>query len=89
MARREDFDVWYDKFKPEENEDGSIKLYETYGKDLSYVTHIADNQHGRLWTIVDCDGKLYLTPGFRYVNRINYVVCKNNWNEKTRDYYYG
>lgn len=32
-----------------------------------------------VWTIVDCDGKLYLLPGYHFVNRINWVLTKNPW----------
>jgi len=27
-----------------------------------------------LWTAVDCDGELYLTNGYHYVNRMYYVI---------------
>ena len=27
------------------------------------------------WTLVDCDGTLYLTPGLRLVNRLGYLRC--------------
>lgn len=45
----------------------------------------------RVWTIVDCDGTLYVTPGFRIVNRIDYVVCERPWtddDESQPDYVY-
>jgi len=44
-----------------------------------------------VWTIVDCDGKLYVSPGFHYVNRIDYVLCGNPWtddDERQPDYRY-
>jgi hypothetical protein len=34
-----------------------------------------------VWTIVDCDGKLYVSPGFHLVNRIDYVLCRNPWTD--------
>lgn len=34
-----------------------------------------------VWTIVDCDGALYATPGFRFVNRFAYVVCAKPWTD--------
>lgn len=34
-----------------------------------------------VWTIVDCDGKLYVSPGFRFVNRIDYVLAQVPWAE--------
>jgi hypothetical protein len=43
-----------------------------------------------VWTIVDCDGKLYVSPGFHYVNRIDYVLCRVPWtdDEQQPDYRY-
>jgi hypothetical protein len=44
-----------------------------------------------VWTIVDCDGKLYVSPGFRFVNRVDYVLCRNPWtddDERQPDYRY-
>lgn len=84
--RREDFDVWYEKFQPICDNEGSPILYETYGEDLKYITKMSDTNN--IWTILDCDGKLYLSPGYHIVNRLNYIVTKNEWNEKTRDYRY-
>lgn len=31
------------------------------------------------WTVLDCDGRLILSAGFRFVNRLNFVVCTNAW----------
>lgn len=93
MAKKSDFNTWYEKFKPElvkslDSEDVSPKMYETYGEDLKIVCHTADNNHRKLWTLLDCDGKLYLSPGFHIVNRLNYFICENSWNENTKDYKY-
>lgn len=37
----------------------------------------AANAAGTLWTATDCEGKMYLTNGYHYVNRLYYVVSKN------------
>lgn len=38
---------------------------------------------GRLvWTILDCDGRLYVSPGFHFVNRIDYVLCEVPWTDE-------
>lgn len=34
-----------------------------------------------VWTIVDEDGRLYVRPGFRFVNRIDYVLCVVPWTD--------
>jgi len=33
------------------------------------------------WTVIDCDGRLYLSAGFRYVNRLAYVRCERPWTD--------
>lgn len=33
------------------------------------------------WTVLDCDGKLYLSPGFHFVNRFAFVRCAVPWTE--------
>jgi len=45
-----------------------------------------------VWTILDCDSRLFVRPGFRLVNRIDYVLCAIPWtDEDTRQpgYRYG
>ena len=34
-----------------------------------------------VWTILDCEGRLYLACGFHYVNRLDYVLCEVPWND--------
>lgn len=34
-----------------------------------------------VWTIVDEGGRLYVRPGFRFVNRIDYVLCAMPWTD--------
>ena len=33
------------------------------------------------WTVLDCDGHLYVTPGFRFVNRFAYIRCAVPWGD--------
>ena len=35
----------------------------------------------RIWTATDEDGRLYLNPGYRFVNRFAYVICERPWCE--------
>ena len=39
----------------------------------------ADVDPHLVWTIVDCDGRLNVSPGFHFVNRIDYVLCEVPW----------
>lgn len=29
-----------------------------------------------IWTLLDCDGKLCITSGWHYVNRMGYIIAK-------------
>jgi hypothetical protein len=43
------------------------------------------------WTLLDCGGRLYLSAGFHYVNRLNFVCCEVPWTDADQltDYRYG
>lgn len=88
--RRDDFSVWRDKFLPEEDEYGDIKRYETYGEELEEAKRKAGEQCEYLWTVIEGgdNGNLYLSPGYHFVNRMFYVICRNTWKENTRTYKY-
>ena len=33
------------------------------------------------WTVLDCDGKLYVAAGFHWVNRLGYLRTEIPWTE--------
>ncbi len=44
------------------------------------------------WTVIDCDGRLLVSPGFRFVNRFAFIRCAQPWqddDEGQPDYRYG
>jgi hypothetical protein len=43
------------------------------------------------WTVLDCDGRLYVSPGFRFVNRFAFIRCAIAWTDDDQlqpDYLY-
>lgn len=76
------WDAFEKKFRPIDGPDGA--LYWRYDQLPENV-----DVH-RVWTIVDCDGTLYVAAGFHIVNRIDYVVCEVPWtaDEELHDYRY-
>ena len=77
----EEFDIWYDKYKPINKIKENTFLYETYGEDLDYINIISGEY---IWTLIDTDNGLYLVNGRHFVNRINYIICEipHNINER-------
>jgi len=51
-----------------------VDFFETYGEDYEQVKAADPNC---VWTVVDenDDGELWLAPGLRFVNRINYIIA--------------
>jgi hypothetical protein len=89
--RKPDWEVFEKKFKPNHNtapDQESFRIYEPHNK--KDWTIIKKTKKSYIWTIVDGDnGNIYLTPGYKYVNRIGYIICKNPHQfEKTRNYKY-
>lgn len=92
MARRSDWDVFYDKYQPIEHyKENNFYMYETYGKEYELVKqHIKTHGENYVWTIIDgSSSKLYITSGRRFVNRLGYLLTTIPFEEgKTRDYLY-
>jgi len=67
-------------FDPVEFEDtltGHPELLETYGRDLDRVNDASDHN---VWTVLEGDnGRLYVSAGFHYVNRIGYIITRIPW----------
>ncbi len=88
--RRDDFTIFCEKFKPDiypegHNEGGTMRKYHWKGEDGDIV---AATPGDRIWTLVDCDGKMYITPGWHYVNRMDYIITEIPWEDGQRDYRY-
>ncbi len=78
------FSTFEKNYSPEIREDGTI-LFETYGEDLERIMG-ANSQH--VWTLLDCDGKLVIVAGYHLVNRMNYLITKNQWRDGTECFSY-
>jgi hypothetical protein len=44
-----------------------------YGKDWATLKTVSSDY---VWTVVDCDGDQWITPGFHVVNRVCYLVTR-------------
>jgi hypothetical protein len=72
------YEQWLEKYRPIKNpfdSDAPFEgcMFETYGADLEFV-HIQPAR--KIWTLLDCDGKLILCEGFHYVNRHGYFISE-------------
>jgi hypothetical protein len=64
-----------------QDEDGNGRMYETFGADIDTVMTIVKTFPNHVWTYGDGNnGGLFITNGFRYINRIGYFITKNAWN---------
>ena len=73
------YKTWFKKYRPIVEGD-SLKQYETYGKDLEFINQIPETF---IWTILDCDGKLYISNGKAFVNRVAYLICGLSHDDNT------
>lgn len=83
-------DLFEETFKPQQNHiDNNVGfngwMYETYGEELDYVFNIALKER-RVWTIIEGDNDtLFYCPGFKYVNRIGFIVCEKEYPKGQED----
>ena len=98
MKYNENSNLFYDKYKPvynhlenkdyyqgqtEGNEIGSAMYFETYGDDLEFVK-IHDDKF--IWTLIEVDDKQYISQGFHYVNRLNYLIASEPYKKGQREF---
>ena len=95
MARISDFDYFLRAFKPILNKNETkidnepYYMFETYGQEYQdVIEHMEKNGNECVWTILDFNGKLYLAPGWHYVNRKGYMLTTIPWKDGQRDYLY-
>lgn len=82
MTEHPEFETWWNNFRPIANHiepdsayDGC--MFETYGPELDYVLSVPV---AHVWTLVDGDdGSIVLDAGYRYVNRIGYLITEQAW----------
>lgn len=81
------FDEWEEKYQPVANvfnQDASFdgRMYETYGAELAQVQTVAAWDATKVWTLLDCDGELYVSAGLHYVNRFGYFITSVGFDVK-------
>jgi len=74
-------DEFYTRFTPRKNELGDNAsfdgcMFETYGEELKIVQKINHLTPKRVWTIIECDGKMYYESGYHFVNRLGYLITE-------------
>jgi hypothetical protein len=65
------FETFERRYEPIEAEDGSI-LHD-------WRSIPKDTEQHYVWTLVDCDGRLMLSPGYATVNYMGRVLCAKPW----------
>ncbi len=78
------YDEWFDKFKPlintlDDNANYDGCMFETYGAEAEHVSVAPAN---KIWTLVDCDGELFISEGWHFVNRMGYFITEIPFDSK-------
>lgn len=74
-----DEEWWSDNYRPIINPNNGTYLFEEYGKDLEYVTAMAEQN--KVWTWVEENGMTAIINGFHYLNRLGYYVTEVPWED--------
>jgi hypothetical protein len=79
-------DEFYEKFHPIKNHiDDNASFdgcsFETYLEEEKFVKETAQETPRKVWTILDCDGSLYIVSGYHFVNRLNYLITEEEFEE--------
>lgn len=81
MSKFYTYQSWFDTFKPITNSirnNGDFP-FETYGDEMEFVRNYDPKF---IWTEVDGDSGTYIVAGYHYVNRIQYYITTNPWEDE-------
>lgn len=81
MSKFYTYTAWEQTFKPIKN---SLRKYddiafETYGEEVEFVKA---QDASKIWTEVDGDSGTYIVAGWHFVNRIQYYITENPWEDE-------
>ena len=87
MSKFMTYDYWETNFKPIKNTvskypDDSLIHFETYGDEVEAVKQAYEINPKTIWTEVDGDSGTYIVAGYHFVNRINYYITENQWEDE-------
>jgi hypothetical protein len=72
--------TFHKKFSLEINQRDNSQQFEHFELLDLQAMHYA-HAGKRLWTVLDCDGKLYLMAGWYFVNRLHYVITNEPYDK--------
>ena len=85
-ASRENFDEFFEKYKPIRNYDDRFTNCEIDGASYTWDTHedwamvsIADERH--VWTLIETDKGEFIIQGRHFVDRLAYFICEVAYQE--------
>jgi hypothetical protein len=87
MSKFMTYDYWETNFKPIKNKiskyaDDDLIHFETYGEEVEFVKAQYAINPKTIWTEVDGDSGTYIVAGWHFVNRINYYITENAWDDE-------
>jgi hypothetical protein len=81
------YDYWVDTYKPIKNKISKYATddlihFETYGDEYEAVKQANEINPKTVWTEVDGDEGTYILAGWHFVNRIQYYITENPWDDE-------
>ena len=79
------FEAWYETYKPKSNPNDPGAsfmglLHDTYNPEIQ---NVLDAPRNRVWTLVESEGRLFISCGLQKVNRLGYFITEKPWDEDT------
>ena len=88
------FDQFIDDWEPIEHPTGDYGTYSfEYGneKNDTLLEKYSEGNPNKVWTVVSGDTNEFICPGYRFVNRLHYIITKkarpDNWEKDSWDKY--
>ena len=72
------YEEWEEKYKPIKNKRGDIAFDTHNEEDIKFLRDNQSKDALNIWTLVDSDDgeSLFIDPGYRFVNRLEYYITE-------------
>ena len=74
-----ELDEWMEKYKPiKTGVDSPYEgtMFETYGEQEQQVLSNVKHSPMKIWTLLEGEGKRYISAGYHFVNRLGYFITE-------------
>lgn len=72
------YEEWFEAFRPMKNPVNPDAPYDGYlvNTNANEMAWLAEHNRAKVWTLLESEGAVYISEGWRFINRLGYFVTE-------------